>query len=53
MKNTKITKGADGEALYQFSGKYKYTDASGVTMTEKAPPLKARQIREIFKGQES
>jgi len=51
MKNTKITKGADDEALYQFSGKYKYTDASGETVTRKAPPLKARQIREIFRGQ--
>jgi len=50
MKNTKITKGADDEALYQFSGKYKYTDASGETVTRKAPPLKARQIREIFRG---
>ena len=51
MKNTQITKGADDEALYQFSGKYKYTDASGQTVTRKAPPLKARQIREIFRGQ--
>ena len=51
MKNTEITKGADDEALYQFSGKYKYTDSSGATVTRKAPPLKARQIREIFRGQ--
>ena len=26
MKNTEITKGADDEALYQFSGKYKYNE---------------------------